>query len=410
MAKRRRLKKKVKRFFLFMIILIISIVIIQILPSSHAFETATKYNDQYIDGIVFTDMEYYKNTFSYCHHVIREIDNSDLEYSFSFDNNQVKIDNLDDKKCDSIELEETPSDVSIIETTKNVKSVLSSEQKEESFNKCDNNNNFPYEESKALTEKINNLKTYLSKTSVGFYYENLVSDFSLGYNEDKVFYGASLVKLPSSLYLIDEAIKGNISLNDTVKLSGYYYDMGNKEMKTNKVGGQIELIKLIKYALETSDNGAHLLMFDTYVGKHLTEYEKSLGSPYPYTKGTDKFGYQTALATNVYLKRAYEIITTNEEYGPTLKKYMVNNTLNALDLKDGIEVAHKYGQITENPKFHDIGIVFNKHPYTISVLTYYSQSKGTSFINDLHKRVKEIHELYYEEKTEYCLNKAYFNN
>lgn len=411
MAKRRRLKKKVKRFFLFMIILIISIVIIQIFPSSHAFEVATKYNDQYLDGLVFTDMEYFKNTFSYCHHVIREVDNSSLEYSFSFDNNLVKIDNLDKKECDSLEIEKAPEKVIIVETTNNIESVLSTKEKENLFNKCDNNEEFPYEESDKLTSKIKSLNSYLSnKSSVGFYYENLSNDFNLGYNKDKVFYGASLIKLPEALYLIDEAINGNISLNDTVTLSSYYYNMGDREMRTNKVNSKIEIIKLIKYALETSDNGAHLLLFDTYAGKYLTDYEKSLGSTYPYTKGSDKFGYQTAYATSFYLKRAYEIITNNEEYGPLLKEYMTNNTLNALNLNDGIAVAHKYGQITENPKFHDIGVVFNDHPYIISVLTLYSQSKGKSFINDLHKRVKEIHELYYEEKTNYCLNQAYFNN
>ncbi|MBP5684312.1 MAG: serine hydrolase, partial [Bacilli bacterium] len=360
MAKK-RIKKSVKIILMFVII---SIILMGFLffYKDVLFEKPIYYDDQYIDGIVFTNMEYSRKTLKYCYHNLNDVEFINSNLTFRYMDEIVGTFKKSSSKCNSIEVLNKPENIYIYNIDSEEKSVLSTTEKEESFNKCNNEITFPYENNKAISDKKKELNSAFKDTTAGIYYEDIRSGFTYGYNADNVFYGASLIKLPEALYIVDEAIKGNISLEDTLTLTSYYYKFGNDGHKSHDINSQVSIGDLIKYMLESSDNGAHLLLYDSIAGNKLTSYEKSLGSTYLYNKNTDKFGSQTARATNVYLKHAYDLMVNNETYGPLLKEYMTNDFYNNLKLNDGIEVAHKYGYIDKNPKLHDIGVVFNKHP------------------------------------------------
>ena len=71
------------------------------------------------------------------------------------------------------------------------------------------------------------------------------------------------------------------------------------------------------------------------------------------------------------------------------------------DLKEGNNnVAHKYGWYSTY--YHDIGIVYEKNPYYISVLTNHGKGDYKKIVNNIHKKINELHHLFYEERQNNC--------
>ena len=251
-------------------------------------------------------------------------------------------------------------------------------------------NNFS-ESEKALTAFLSNYDAYVS-------YQEIDGNYYYGYKDTKPVYGASLIKLVDALYVLDN----NIDINSRLKYSSSYYSKSNKGLTQYKVGDELRIDDVVKHALAVSDNGAHKMLID-YIGfNNLMSYGKSLGAKVILTGG-DNFGMQTAEDTNVYLKRLYEL-TLNNESAFKFKEYMINDFHSYLNVND-LKVAHKYGYY--DYLFHDIGIVYDIHPYTLSVLTMYGKKDYGKLINKISEKVNEHHNIYWKEKEIYCKNLVY---
>lgn len=257
-----------------------------------------------------------------------------------------------------------------------------------------------------LNTKIVNLQNEIDKFikennyDVAVKYEDLKTGFSYSYKEDKIFYGASLIKLVDALYLIDKAIDGEVDLDQIkLKYTSQYAKNGGIELSKRKVGENISLRDLIRYAITVSDNAAHLMLID-YIGtKNLKNYAYDLGAKVILTGG-DKYGNQTAQDTNIYLKRAYEIITTQNEYGLFLKEIMDSDFRNSFNTEE-INIYHKYGSL--DIYYHDVGLNLDiKNPYAISIFTTYRKENYKKVIQSIHAKIIELHNLFYEERKLFC--------
>lgn len=165
--------------------------------------------------------------------------------------------------------------------------------------------------------------------SIGYY--NLVSGKSYYYKEKKIYYGASLIKTLDALYLYD-----NNLVNDDLK-------------------------PYINKAISISDNPSHQYLVN-YIGKqNLRNYGVSLGASNTLLGG-DNYGNTTVLDQIAYYKKLYSIIQNNEEF----KSFFINDYYNYIKI-DGLSCMHKYGYWSIY--FHDVGIIFDKEPYIIVVLT-----------------------------------------
>ena len=248
------------------------------------------------------------------------------------------------------------------------------------------------DETKNKKEEIIN---YAQKNGLKYTYEDLTFSYQINYNENEAVYGASLIKLVDALYLIDN----DIDLSKTVKYTSQFIAGSSDGMSKRKLGEDITLKDLMKYAITVSDNSAHHMLV-SFIGKNnLKEYAKNLGATAIFTGSSDNYGNQITHDTNIYLKKAYELIN-NKENGKLLKEYMLNNRKNNLNIGDEITVAHKYGSY--NIYFHDIGINFTNHPYTISVLTTRSDPTGGAYINKMSVLTKEFNDLYHTNHESYC--------
>ncbi len=275
------------------------------------------------------------------------------------------------------------------------------------YNNCLNTPNPKEEHLEELTTKIDETTEYIEnnyKTSVK--YEDLTYGYTYTYNEEPSYYAASTIKLVDALYLYTKAANGEVNLNDTMTYTKDYKANASKFMSTLPYGSKVSIRTLIKYAIEVSDNSAHLMLID-YIGyNNLKEYGKSLGATYTLS-GTDKFGYISVNDALIYLDTLNEFINNNDELGQELQSFLLKAEQNDLALPDlEIEAAHKYGEY--GSVYHDIGIVYDSHPYAIAILTNEGQSRYfESKVKDINKHIYELHQAFYTNHEQVCHLKVY---
>ena len=234
-------------------------------------------------------------------------------------------------------------------------------------------------------------------------YEDIITGFSYEYASDKVYYGASLIKILDALYLIDRATSDKINLDtETVKYTSNYIRPFSKGMKKRMITEEVSLRDLIYYAVKYSDNTAHLMLID-YIGfNNLKEYGISLGGTILLST-TDKFGNQTVEDMNKYLLRAYEIIKRDDEYGKFLKDIMDNDERNSFN-NGNLKIHHKYGAYGNN--YHDVGLnLMDNHPYAISIFTLYEGRQYKDVIQKVHSKIIELHTSFWCRRKYQCYKK-----
>ena len=147
-------------------------------------------------------------------------------------------------------------------------------------------------------------------------------------------------------------------------------------------------------------------MLVKYIGySNLKAFGQSLGAQYTLTSG-DNFGNLSANDGIIYMKAIYNFINQSGELGQELKSYFVQAEQNDLEFPDlQIQAAHKYGQYSEF--YHDIGIVYDEHPYVIAILTREGKKDFESIVKDINSHLYKLHTLYIENRQNYCHTLVY---
>ena len=196
------------------------------------------------------------------------------------------------------------------------------------------------------------IKEHNYNVSIGYY--NLVTGKEYLYQENKIYYGASLIKTLDAIYLYDKNL-----VNDSIK-------------------------SYINKAISISDNDAHQYLVD-YIGKqNLKNYGIDLGAKNTLTGGDYYYGNTTVRDQLIYLKKLYNITNHNEE----LKSFFINDYGNYIKINDLITM-HKYGYYAQY--YHDVGIIFDTNPYIIIILTNHGNDNKKEIINDLSKLMYKYH-------------------
>jgi len=246
------------------------------------------------------------------------------------------------------------------------------------------------------------LKKYIlnkyPNTSIKYFNLNTKLDFS--YNEKEVYYGASLIKVLTALYIYEEAIENPSILDNTMIYTSKYVKAYSLEMKKRKVGEKVTIRDLVKYSISVSDNSAHFMLVD-YIGfDKLKEYGNSIGNKYTLIGG-DKYG-------NIDLNDAFNYMylvnkyINEEKLGKELRKSFDNEYYNYL-IFDDVNVLHKYG--FHKMYFHDIGIVEDKNPYIIVILSRYGLNDKETILKNISSKVRDFHNYYENLIEKVCVSK-----
>lgn len=285
--------------------------------------------------------------------------------------------------------------VDIVDNYKNQK------KEQERYEKCLRE---PYQEeelTEELKNSINNLDSYINNNyRMSVEYLDITTGFNYKYNTSVDYYAASTIKLLDALYIYEKAADNIIDLDETVTYKAKDVLPDSLGMKQHDVGEAISLRTLVKYAIIYSDNSAHQMLIN-YIGfNNLKAFGNSLGAKLTLVGG-DNFGNINTNDAIIYLKNVYDFIENNNELGQELKSYLLDAQENMIKY-DGInvDVGHKYGYY--DYYFNDLGIVYDENPYLIAVLTTHGKGKYQEIVNDISKKINELHQQFKENRQSIC--------
>lgn len=221
---------------------------------------------------------------------------------------------------------------------------------------------------------------------VGFYFKNLVTGDSLGYNENEQFLPASIVKLPLLAAMLMMRERGEtdftemISIKPEEKLPG----CGVIQHMTGDRDGNVtlDINTLYKFMIVISDTTATNALYNHYGNEKVIASFKELG-----LKGTQ---FNRAYYDSVREEQGIQNYFVPKEIGILLEKMYKGELINKKASKDmqdilllqqvnhkmggklpiGFPIAHKTGE--EEDKTHDVGIVFTKEPFVACFASYES--------------------------------------
>lgn len=258
-----------------------------------------------------------------------------------------------------------------------------------------------------INEKMTELNDFLSSTyKASISYEDITSNYQYNYRENQLYYAASTIKALDALYIYTHASFGELSLDTTMTYSSKYKRSSSKGLSTYKYGSKITLRELVKYAVEVSDNSAHIMLLD-YIGeKNLKDFGVSIGASNTLSL-SDSFGYLSSSDGLSIMRGVYNFIVSNEELGKELQSYFLNAEQNDLEIPSlEIKAAHKYGEY--GSVYHDMGIVYDKYPYIVAIFTSEgNKSDHEDIVRDIHNHIYVFHKSLYEEKESVCRSKIY---
>lgn len=248
---------------------------------------------------------------------------------------------------------------------------------------------------KDLSEKDNRmeavqalLSSNYSKNNIGIYVKDLTTETEAGINQDKIFYSASIAKLPILYYVQEQLNAGQVALNTTVKytaesisFNGAYKVSGSGSLSKTPDNKDYTIEELINKTAKESDN----------VASNLLSY-------YIANKFDDDFFQVTTAVTG----RKWDMVSREtsaqvagkmmealyEQNGYVIESLLSTQFDNQRISKDiPVPVAHKIGDADDVK--HDVAIVYAESPFVLSIFTDKSSyDEITQIANDIYGILK----------------------
>lgn len=205
------------------------------------------------------------------------------------------------------------------------------------------------------------------------------------FNEDRLFYGASLFKTPIAIAALLEIEKGNLDMKDTVTYLSSDYSDGTGDINQNKFGSTFTIEVIINKLLKKSDNTAQNILIRILGWTKISEVFDKIGtSPDFYTKNT------TSPRNGVLV---FESILSSNILTPVSGAYVLN-TLDITDFDNRLDIgidgsvvfSHKIG--TDIGTFHDCGVATGTSGTAIVCLL--SENTNQSDFTTVAQRVGEF--------------------
>ncbi|MEE0970517.1 MAG: serine hydrolase [Clostridia bacterium] len=249
-------------------------------------------------------------------------------------------------------------------------------------------------------EKGNQVRPPISYTpSVAFYYMDLTSGCSMGYNENVVFYTASIIKAPYVMWVLSEVekaeAKGDVKgtkfdLNNVFVYTEDKHRTGSGIIQKSEFGTTYTYLDLLKLSITESDNIAFAELRSIYGKKGFDNFSEKIGV-YNTTK---KLYSASAKEMGEYFEEIFKFFNSGTKYAEMLKEWMQRTNHRVLIPRavSPVTVASKYGWDTD--AYHDSAIVFdNENPYLLVVMTGLEDGSAmdNNFIRTLISKINSVH-------------------
>ena len=260
-----------------------------------------------------------------------------------------------------------------------------------------------------INQVIKNINNYYrsSSNNFAFLYKDIYTGFTVSYNENGKIFAASAIKAPVSIYLYNEASKGNISLDEELTYTSNYYNNGTGVLKEKEVNTKYSVKTLLSYAIKNSDNAAHNMLMDKYGKDNIYKYWKEKGTNTIFT-GNDNWGLLSAHDAKIYMSELYNFYINDTKYGTDIMNDFIGATTKFITGKNEYIVANKSGWSGSSQ--HDVAIVFAENPYIVVALSNYGYDNNyMSYFNKVNDLAYELHTEYWKYKTAKCSEIRQYN-
>ena len=239
------------------------------------------------------------------------------------------------------------------------------------------------DEIKRIDEKIHEILGDEEK-HYGIYYYDLNTGCEYFLNEDKEFQAASTMKVPIAMMIADKLEKKELKEDTLIEYTLTDDSDGAGVLQGNiSEGDKLEVIDLMKYMIEESDNVA-TSMLKRNVG-NICDYITDLTS----IKVDNEKNFITPKQSYMVLKILYNKSDENIYYKKIIEFMKATITHDRLDkyINHNI-VAHKIGDY-EN-YVNDVGIIYTQGPYILTIYTEDVMEKGRENIAQISKMIYDI--------------------
>ena len=239
------------------------------------------------------------------------------------------------------------------------------------------------DEIKRIDEKIHEILGDEEK-HYGIYYYDLNTGCEYFLNEDKEFQAASTMKVPIAMMIADKLEKKELKEDTLIEYTLTDDSDGAGVLQGNiSEGDKLEVIDLMKYMIEESDNVA-TSMLKRNVG-NICDYITDLTS----IKVDNEKNFITPKQSYMVLKILYNKSDENIYYKKIIEFMKATTTHDRLDkyINHNI-VAHKIGDY-EN-YVNDVGIIYTQGPYILTIYTEDVMEKGRENIAQISKMIYDI--------------------
>lgn len=236
------------------------------------------------------------------------------------------------------------------------------------------------------------------KPRVAYCYLDFMSGNSICYGEDEVFFSASIIKQPYILYVLKEIERAEAEnehlgtkydVNRIFTYAEDNYVEGSGIIQNQEFGATYTYLDLLKLSITQSDNIAFKEVRHLFGNKEFSAFSEKLGTSNP----QKKFYSISAADAIKYLSETYTYFMSESKYSSMLKDWM-QSTNHRILIPSAVRpsvVASKYGW--DEDSYHDMAIVFDKHPYALVILT--ELESGTNedniFIRKIASKINDIH-------------------
>lgn len=291
--------------------------------------------------------------------------------------------------------------------TKEVKSPKVNKEAEllAKYNNCLIKTYTDTEQNTEIDKYLKSLGSYFGANySASVHYQDIVTGFSYDYNPSEVYYAASTIKMLDAIYIYDKATTKELDLDTKITYKSSHKMGASKKMADYQVGDKLSLRELVNFAITVSDNTAHAMLVD-YIGKaNLKAYGLSLGALNT-LKGGDIFGQISTADAMIYLIKLNSLFA-DKNLGEELKNDFLTADQNYLSIANKkIVSAHKYGEY--QTIYHDIGIVYDKSPYYIAILTNNGGDNNQELIENINAKVYDLHRMFIDNRETSCHESVY---
>ena len=224
-------------------------------------------------------------------------------------------------------------------------------------------------------------------TRIGISYLCLTTGRQISINGDRIFNAASTSKLPTHMMVADAVHNGVITWDSRVTFGNAHREGGTGILQNSvRIGDAVEASRLIELSITHSDNIAHHMLADGFVGRGNDRRNAFFGRYLPgQTPPTTNSLTSNQLLT--LLRILYEGQDEREGY-----RIIIDHMSNTIwtDRLYTEQTAHYLSHIigTFNGYTHDAGIFHLEHPYILVVMT---SGVGVGFISEVSDAVFELH-------------------